>query len=275
MASADGHLKVAGDGPAPPAFLVFDTESIPDGKLLSLVKYPRDGLSPEEAVARAQEEARERSRENSDFLPVTFHYPVAVCVLRVGSDFRPQALACLDAPHFRTREIVGAFWRGVARYTRAKLVTFNGRGFDLPLMELGALRYGFSAMDYFQRSRNRYNGHIDLCDWLSNYGACRMVGGLNLLSKILGKPGKMEMTGDQVYAMHRDGKIQEINDYCAFDTIDTYFLFLRTRVLTGDLNLDQERELIEQARHWLTGKVDSVPALRQYLDSWTPWEPWP
>src|SRR5262249_36272675 len=170
-------------------------------KLLSLVKYRDDTLPPEEAVRRAQAEAREKSRDNSDFLPVTFQYPVAVCVLRVGNDFRLQALACLDAPHFRPREIVGAFWRGVGPYARAKLVTFNGRGFDLPLMELGAFRYGCSAMDYFQRSRNRFNGHLDLCDWLSNYGGCRLAGGLNLLSKLLGKPGKMEGSGDQVYAM--------------------------------------------------------------------------
>src|SRR5262249_8053263 len=161
---------------------------------------------------------------NSDFLPVTFHYPVAVCVLRVGSDFRLQSLTCLDTPHFRPREIVGAFWRGVARYTRAKLVAVNGRAFDLPLIEVAAFRYGCPAMDYCQRSRNRFNGHLDLCDWLSNYGGCRMAGGLNLLSKLLGKPGKMEVTGDRVYAMYQAGQVQEINDYCMFDTLDTYFV---------------------------------------------------
>lgn len=275
MATGDGFYKNVPDGSTPPAFLIFDTESVPDGKLLSLVKYPDDNLSPEEAVARAQEEARERSRENSDFLPVTFQYPVAVCVVRVAPDFRLQAVTCLDAPHYRTREIVGAFWRGVARYTRAKLVTFNGRGFDLPLMELGAFRYGCPAMDYFQRSRNRFNGHLDLCDWLSNYGGCRMAGGLNLLSKLLGKPGKMEVSGDGVYAMYQAGQMQAINDYCMFDTLDTYFIFLRTRVLTGDLTLEQEADLVAQAQRWLTDKAKTLPALRQYLDNWSAWEPWP
>ena len=76
-------------------------------------------------------------------------------------------------------------------------------------------------------------------DWLTNYGGCRLSGGLNLLSKILGKPGKMEVAGDQVYGMYQAGKLKEINEYCAFDTLDTYFVFLRTRVLTGDLTLDQ------------------------------------
>src|SRR5262245_60938999 len=117
-----------------PAYLIFDTESVPDGKLLARVKYSGDSLSPEEAIRRAQAEAREKSFTGSDFLPVTFQYPVATCVLRVGSDYRLQQITCLDAPEFRPRKIVEEFWRrlGKSRETygrRLRLVTFNGRGF--------------------------------------------------------------------------------------------------------------------------------------------------
>ena len=87
----------------PPAYLVVDTESVPDGKLLGQVRFADESLSAEEAVARAQAEARAQSQSGSDFLPVTFQYPVAVCVLRVGADFTLQALTCLDAPEFRPR----------------------------------------------------------------------------------------------------------------------------------------------------------------------------
>ena len=267
--------KPATEGNVPPAFLILDTESVPDGKLLGLVKYPGDKLSPEEAVSRAQAEARERSREGSDFLPVTFQHPVAVCVARVGPDFRLQGLTCLDAPQFRPRKIVEAFWQGVARYARARLVTFNGRGFDLPLLELAAFRYGCGAKDYFRVSRNRYNGPIDLMDWLSNFGGYRMAGGLNLLSKILGQPGKMDITGDQVYAMCQEGKVKEVNEYCMFDTLDTYFVFLRTRVLTGELSLTQESELVQAAKAWLQSRVAEVPPLAFYLENWGDWTPWP
>lgn len=252
------------------AFLILDTESVPDGALLARVKYPGEKLSPEEAIARAQAEAREQSRDGSDFLPVTFQYPIAVCVLRVATDFTLQALTALDAPHYRPEEMVRKFWQGVAHY-KARLVTFNGRGFDMPLLELAAFRQGLSARDYFYNSRNRYNGnHIDLFDWLSNYGACRLAGGLNLLAKLLGKPGKMEVAGDQVYAMYRAGQLQDINDYCLCDTLDTYFVFLRTRVLLGEMPLELEKMLIQKARAWLTGKALEVPALRRYLDSWQP-----
>jgi predicted PolB exonuclease-like 3'-5' exonuclease len=249
------------------AFLVMDTESIPDGRLLSAVKYGSENLSPEAAIERAQSEARDASWKNSDFLPVSFHIPVAVCVLRVAADFSLQALTCLDSPHFRPREIVKKFWLGISCY-KAKLVTFNGRGFDMPLLELAAFRYGYTAKEYYQGSRNRFNGPIDLHDWFSNFGACRMSGGLDLLAKLLGKPGKMDLRGDQVYRMFVEGKHQEINDYCLCDTLDTYFVFLRTRILTGDISQEQESELVTRARELLEAKITEFPILRQYLDNW-------
>src|SRR5437588_747315 len=118
--------KTAPDAIPQAAFLVFDTESVPNGRLLKQIKYPTEDLTPEEAIERAQAEAREQSRDGSDFLPVTFQTPVAVCVLRVGADFTIQGLTCLDSPQYRQAEIVRQFWRGVAHYNRAKLVTFNG-----------------------------------------------------------------------------------------------------------------------------------------------------
>src|SRR5262249_26775306 len=121
-----------------PAFLVFDTESVPDGRLLGKVKYPGENLTPEQAVERARGEARDTSRNGSDFLPVSFQVPVAVCVLRVGADYGLQQITQIDAPHFRPAEIVEQFWKGMAHHlkpnSRMRLVTFNGRGFDLPLM---------------------------------------------------------------------------------------------------------------------------------------------
>lgn len=257
-------------GPASPAaFLVLDTESVPDGDLIQSVKFADLHLAPDEAIAKAQEEARQLSPTGSDFLPVTFQVPVAACVLSVAADFTIQRLACLDTPQFRPEEITRQFWRGVGHHKRAKLVTFNGRGFDLPLLELAGFRFGCSARDYFQNSRARFGGnHLDLCDWLGNYGASRLPGGLNLLAKLLGKPGKMDIAGDQVYGMYRAGRIREINDYCMFDTLDTYFVFLRTRVLMGDLDSEKEREKIALARDWLEAQAEHQPALKQYLDGW-------
>jgi predicted PolB exonuclease-like 3'-5' exonuclease len=264
-----------------PAFFIIDTESVPDGKLLAQVKYAADNLNPDDAIARAQAEARAASPTNSDFLPVTFQVPIAVCVLRVGTDFALQNVACLDAPQFRPRKIVESFWDGVAKYRtkfreRIRLVTFNGRGFDLPLLELAAFRYGVCGKEHFVSSRKRFDGwHLDLMDWLCNFGGYRMTGGLNLLSKLLGKPGKMDVQGDMVYQLFQAGKLQEINDYCMFDTLDTYFVFLRTRVLTGEITLELEHIAVMKAKEWVQNKCAEIPALSRYLENWGDWQPWP
>src|SRR5687768_8188541 len=191
MASVELQAHSGSETATRTAFLVVDTESIPDGRLLNLVKYAGQELTDEQAVEKAQEEALQNTEGRSDFIPYSFQLPVAVCVARVGTDFSLQAVACLDTPLYRPREIAKKFWLGLSFYTKTKLVTFNGRGFDLPLLELSAFRYGFPARDYFARGRNRFNGDLDLMDWLTNYGACRgFAGGLDLLAKLLGKPGK-------------------------------------------------------------------------------------
>ena len=276
MSSAQVEPRSGTEPATRTAFLVVDSESIPDGRLLNLVKYGGQGLSDEQAIEKARAEARENSNTGSDFIPVTFQIPVAVCVARVATDFSLQAVACLDSPLYRPKEIVKKFWLGLSFYTRTKIVTFNGRSFDLPLLELAAFRYGFPARDYFARGRNRFNGDLDLFDWMTNFGACRgFAGGLDLLAKMLGKPGKMEVSGDQVYEMYKAGRYQDINDYCMFDTLDTYFVFLRTRILTGDITPEQEAELVAKAKKTLGAQTRDLPALKHYLDHWTDWQPWP
>ena len=239
---------------------MIDTESIPDGHLLRQVKYPGQTFTDDEAVVKAQDEARENSWTGSDFLPVTFQTPVSVCVARVAPDYSLTKITCLDSPRFRPAEMVGQFWGGLEKMS-AKLVTFNGRGFDMPLLELAACRFGCAAPQYFQKSRNRYSGAIDLMDWFTNFGAYRMVGGLNLLAKMLGLPGKLDVAGDQVYAMYKEGRYQDINDYCMFDTLDTYLVFLRTRVMIGEISSEQEAALVGRARDFI-GERAQEPAGR-------------
>jgi predicted PolB exonuclease-like 3'-5' exonuclease len=260
-----------------PAYLIFDVETVPDGVLLAKTKYAAESLTPEAAIERARKEALEKSQGKSDFIAWSYCYPVAVSVARVHADFSLEAITCLDDPEFRPPEIVADFWRGLARYD-STLVSFNGRGFDLPVLEMAAFRWGIAAPEHFGEKfgrRYRYGEkHLDLADWMSNHGAVPLAGGLDLLSKLLGKPGKMETKGSDVYRLFCEGKTREINDYCMFDVLDTYFVFLRSRVLTGELGIKEEQARMKEARAWIDSQRQRHPHLAKYLKNWGDWKPW-
>jgi len=263
-------------------YLVFDIESVADGDLVSRLRYPGRDLSPEAAVTLYRSELMEK--HDSDFIPYTFQIPLSVAIAKVAADFRLLDLVVLDEPQYRPHIITERFWRGWEAYRRPTLVSFNGRSFDLPLLELAAYRYGLSLPTWFnfgaksfEQNRNRFNtdAHIDLQELLSNFGCTRFTGGLNLAANLLGKPGKMEVQGHMVQDLFNAGKVAEINDYCRCDVLDTYFVFLRTRVLCGEITLDREQELVADVKIWLESKAEQSPAYRIYLEHWGQWiNPW-
>ncbi|MFN3150491.1 3'-5' exonuclease [Bremerella sp.] len=263
-------------------YLVFDVESVADGNLVSRLKYPDEGLSPEEAVNRFRAELLEE--KGSDFIPYTYQMPVSVAIAKLDIELNLIDQVVLDAPKFRPPVITDHFWRGWKAYRRPTFVTFNGRAFDIPLMELAAFRFGLSVPDWFnlnaknfEQSRYRYNNdsHFDLYDVLTNYGASRFTGGLNLAANLLGKPGKMEIEGHMVQDLYHEGKLEEINEYCRCDVLDTYFVFLRCCVMLGKITLDREQELIQQTKTWLEKRTTETPIYQTYLDGWGDWEnPW-
>ncbi|CAN5144433.1 3'-5' exonuclease [soil metagenome] len=254
------------------AFIVFDIESIPDGELLKAVNYADEALTAEQAIDKARDEARAASKTGSDFIPYSFQTPIALCVVKVARNLQLRGITCLDAPLYRPREIVKTFWDRISVYTNngARLVTFNGRRFDIPLLELCAFRYGLAAGDHFANRRDRYKTpDIDIYDLLGNKGATAVTGGLSLLAKMIGKPGKMGFSGEKVYDAYREGKLREINDYCVCDVLDTYFVFLRMQVIQGMITNETEAELNRQAREYLVSKADEFPVLTSYLSRWT------
>jgi predicted PolB exonuclease-like 3'-5' exonuclease len=266
----------------PVRFLVFDVESVADGALVSKLRFPGQNLSPQEAIRKYRDELM--AKYETDFIPYTFQFPISVIVAKVAADLSLVDVVALDDPQFRPHVITEHFWRGWEHYKRPTLVTFNGRSFDLPLLELAAFRYGINLQRWFNLSgksfeqpRNRYNTefHLDVHDVLTNFGAARFNGGLNLAASILGKPGKMEVQGYMVQDLYDAGKLAEINDYCRCDVLDTYFVFLRACVMLGNISLPREKELVDQAKQWLTEKSASCQAYQMYLERWGDWtNPW-
>ena len=262
------------------SYLIFDAESVADKELIAKVRYPDEGLSGEEALERYQAELMEQ--KGTTFVPCTYQVPATVVIGKVGPNFELLDLVSLDEPDFRSHVITTHFWKGWEVYRRPTWVTFNGRTFDLPLMEMAAFRYGISLQKWFlsdgyRSPRNRFqtDSHLDLQELLTNHGSIRFNGGLNLVAQILGKPGKMGMSGDQVQATWDAGEKREVSDYCRNDVLDTYFVFLRSMVLMGRLTLEKELKLVAKTKNWIEERVEQCKAYREYLDHWSDWcDPW-
>ena len=144
------------------------------------------------------------------------------------------------------------------------LVTFNGRGFDMPVLALRSLRHGVAMSWYYQgRVRHRYTeeGHLDLCDMLSDHGAARQVS-LDAVARLIGLPGKIGVDGSQVEALYKDGKLDSIKAYCLADVAQTALLFLRFRLLQGALDGDRYRHAAEE----LMRSLRSDPRLAHLIE---------
>jgi predicted PolB exonuclease-like 3'-5' exonuclease len=145
----------------------------------------------------------------------------------------------LCAQDYSEEGIVCEFWRRVEIFP-GTLVSFNGRAFDLPVLEMQALRYGCQAPRYFNEKyghRYRYSEerHYDLFDFLSNVGVHRIRGGFNLLARLIGLPGKTWVDGSMIQGLWEAGQLSMIHTYCRQDVIQTYGLFLRIELMRGRL----------------------------------------
>lgn len=256
-------------------YLLFDVESIADGEMIAKTRYPGLDYSPDQAIALFRQELLNES--GRDFIPHTYHVPIVVVIAKIREDFSLIELVSLDEPEHRPEVIAKQFWVGWERYGRPTWITFNGRSFDIPLMELAAYRFGISVPSWFNlydrtysQNRNRYNleAHVDLHEVLTNFGSTWFRGGLNLAASLLDKPGKLDVQGDMVLDMFRSGNLTEISEYCRCDVLDTYFVFLRIQVLMGRLTLDRERELIAATRSMLEKQSSQHSGYRRYLDAW-------
>ena len=256
-------------------YLVFDVESVADGNTIHSSRYPSQQLTPDEAIRKFRFELLRDG--GKDFIPYTYHVPIAVVIAKVREDYSLVEIVSLDEPQHRPEVITKHFWTGWERYARPSLITFNGRSFDIPLMELAAYRYHINVPSWFniydkayEQNRNRFNvhSHLDLHEILTNFGSSWFRGGLNLAAQLANKPGKIDVQGAMVHELYAQGRLSEISEYCRCDVLDTYFTFLRCLVIMGKITSDREVELAEMTRQYLRQKMDQHPAYAAYLQQW-------
>src|SRR5262249_19849564 len=148
-----------------------------------------------------------------------------------------QQVETLRVPPDSEESLVRKFWTWLEGFGGC-LISFNGRRFDLPVLELAAMRWEISAAHYFDHEDSpRLNGaggrHLDLYEYLTNFGEVGLRGGLDLLLKMLGLPGKLAMSGAKVQEYYESNRLEEIHSYCRSDVIQTYLLFLRVELMRG------------------------------------------
>ena len=249
----------------------FDIETVPDvefgRRLLEL-----DGLSDED-VATAMTFKRKQAT-GTDFLPLHQHRIVAISVtFRTADTFKVWSLGDEASDE---AEIVQRFFDGIARYT-PDLVSWNGGGFDLPVLHYRALKQGVQATRYWEMGEgdrdfkwNNYLSrfhwrHIDLMDVLAGFQP-RGRASLDEMAVMLGFPGKLGMSGAKVWDKFREGAIGEIRNYCETDVLNTWLVYLRFEFMRGNLDkkeLEREYALVRST----LARMDQ-PHLNEFLAAW-------
>ena len=246
--------------------LVFDIETIPDTDgLKSLLGLPAETSA--EDVAKIAFHQR-RQHNGSEFLPLHQHRVVAIsCVLRDADSFKVWSLGAPGEPE---GQLIQRFFDGIEKYT-PNVVSWNGGGFDFPVLHYRGLIHGIQAPRYWDMGDDdkefkwnnyisRYHSrHTDLMDLLAMYQG-RANAPLDDMAQLCGFPGKLGMDGSKVWDAYQNGEIEAIRNYCETDVVNTYLVYLRFQLMRGQLNqAAYEREialvrdtLIEDAApHWL------------------------
>jgi len=250
----------------------FDIETVPDVELGRRLWGLDESLSDEE-VGNAMM-FRHEQKTGSSFLPLHQHRIAAISVaLRSRDSFRVWTLGEPDSDE---GEIVSRFFDGIEKYG-PDLVSWNGSGFDLPVLHYRALKHGIQAPRYWETGDNdrefRYNNylsrfhwrHVDLMDVLAGF-QMRGRAGLDQIAVMLGFPGKLGMSGDKVWETWLAGGIGQIRDYCETDVLNTYLVFLRFEFMRGNLDETSLQEELELVRSSL--REVGAAHLDEFLTAW-------
>lgn len=253
--------------------LVFDIETIPDTESAKRL-YNLDGLSDRDVAEVMFSKRRQETGGGSDFLRHHLHRIIAVSVVLASPDkLNVWSLGNVDSTE---KEIVQRFFEGIDKYTPV-LVSWNGRGFDLPVLHYRALMHAVQAPRYWESGDDdqsfRWNNylsryhqrHTDLMDVLSGY-EFRSVAPLNEIAGMLGLPGKMGMDGSLVWDRFLDGEIEAIRNYCETDVLNTYLVYLRFQYMRGLLTEQSHDRECNRVREML--RESDKSHLQEFLQAW-------
>lgn len=266
--------------------LVFDIETIPDVKGLRQLNHLEDNISDEQVVEQAKQVRLANGQ--SDFFPHYLQRIVAIsCVMRWVtkegvSKFHVGTLGSLESTE---KEIIQDFYQLIDKHT-PQLVSWNGGGFDLPVLNYRGLINQVSASRFWEMGESqeydardfKYNNyisryhlrHLDLMDLLAFYQG-KANAPLDLLAKLCGFPGKMGMDGSQVWPAFLEGRLSEIRNYCETDVVNTYLMYCRYQLFRGAFSNEEYQLEIDFVKKQIQEKAnhENSSQWREYLSAFT------
>lgn len=251
--------------------LVFDIETIPDlegGRRI----YDLQGLDDKDTASALFNIRRQET--GNEFLRLHLQRVVAISVvLRSANGIRCWSLGDEGSSE---KELIERFYDGIDRFS-PQLVSWNGCGFDLPVLHYRALVHGISAPRYWENGDGdtsfRFNNylsryhtrHLDLMDMLALYNN-RAFAPLDQIATLLGFPGKMGMSGAKVFDAFQAGQIADIRNYCETDVLNTWLVYLRFQLMRGHLDAQGYDNEVRLLRDWLA--AEDKPHFTAFLEAW-------
>ncbi|TDJ80268.1 3'-5' exonuclease [Campylobacter volucris] len=245
---------------------VFDCESIPDVDLIKQIyKFDGDDLSISKQALNKQKE-----ESGSEFLPLPFHKIVSICA--VIADKFGNFIKVNKIKGENEKQMLEDFFNFITKH-KPRLISFNGKNYDMPLLVIRALKYNINASAYLDvsnkwdnyKSKYAENKHCDLLESLGSFGQKGLK--LDTLCTMAGLPGKYDVSGDQVLELFYDGKIEKIHEYCESDVLNTYMLFLKYELIKGHLTQEDYLNILEHFKDELLQKQTTKSYQEPFLQA--------
>ena len=260
--------------------IVFDIETVVDANAARrLLRQPElDDPAARDALA---DYFLEKTDGRNDFARQPFHQVVAISYAHLihepgdeGTELLIRRLASGGGKKSSERELLGGFFQLIE--SRApQLISFNGRGFDVPVLKYRAMVHGLSCPRWFNQGDkwNNYDArysqdyHLDLLEVLSDHGASARCS-MDEVAAAFHLPGKLETAGDNVRELFESGQIEDIRNYCETDVCSTLLIFLRQQLFTGALTEGAYARALLGVRNYLEAEADGRPHLAEYIQAW-------
>lgn len=258
---------------------VFDIETIPDTNSVTNLT----GFVSEDAALLRQELEQYHLKitdGKNSFLRQPFHKIVAVSYLVAeienidnGEFYKFKDLRSSAEDINDEKELLIKMFEYLSKI-RPRFVSFNGRNFDFPVLQMRAMLHGIQANFLYEgtkwesyTSRNSNDWHCDLYTSLADFGSNVSLK-MNEVCSALGFPGKFGIDGSQITKLYDENNLATIRNYCETDVLNTYLLYCRFMHHCGKIRSTSYNKIIEDLTDFIKENKNKKAYLSEFLDAW-------